>query len=486
MKRPNVILITSDQHRGECLGINGNPIIHTPNLDALGRGGLNFINCYSPMPVCVPARYILMTGRLPLSWGQRENDGIIKKGVSTLPGILNEYGYHTALIGKAHFYGEKGECDALGIPEWRYKYGFQEMLLSEEGRQWMDGGDDYQQYLREQGWAGFERGHGIGNNDVRTSPSPLPEEHYQTSWCARESINWLRRHEQTTPEKPFFLWASFIKPHSPYDPPEPWDKMYSPFEMLMPIEGDMKGLTSWYGYLRKVYHWDSLSPQAILRARAHYYGMVSQIDHADGQMMNELKSMGLYDNTVIVFSADHGDMLGDHGLFFKSIFFKQSWQIPLIISAPGFCRKRSVERLASLPDVMPTILSLAGVPLQEPVHGADLLADLDEGSAAVFGSMGDTPNRRHAVRTKKWQYVYHENGGFEELYDIENDIEERNNLACHAGVVSMKNELKQRVEVWLRQIGDEGSLDSEDLFFRYSDRWERVAPIVTPLGLRPY
>lgn len=482
--KPNVLLITADQLRADCLGLNGNPLIHTPNLDALGRRGMNFPRAFSSTPVCVPARYTLMTGRYPFSWGMRGASGVIPPDVPTLPAVLKEHGYRTALIGKAHFHGPEEECRELGIPIWRYRYGFDEMLLSEEGRQWAEGGDDYEAYLKEVGWHGYERAHGIGNNDARTSPSPLPEEHYQTAWCARESAAWIRRHAADRPGQPFFLWCSFVKPHAPYDPPEPWDRMYSPQEVPPPVGGpeDLEGLSPYYRRLLYEHQLDTLSEQAILRARAYYYGQVSQIDYEVGNLLRTLDELGLLRNTVILFCSDHGDMLGDHGLFFKHHFFEGSWHVPLLVAGPGVPQGVS-ERLVTLADVYPTLLQLAGVPLPEGTQGESLLAGSER--EMVFGSLVAPPNRIFAARSDRFQYVVHENGGYHELYDMEADPGQTVNLAHHPDYQEVRRHFDERMAAWFHEI-DPGVLGDDGRIRVRPSSWEEPKPLKGKLGLRPH
>jgi arylsulfatase len=484
--RPNILLIMTDQHRGDSLGCVGHPCLRTPNLDRLAGQGGCFRNAFSPMPVCVPARYSIITGCVPLAWGSRGNGGIIPPHVPTLPAILREYGYRTALIGKAHYTGPADECASLGIPRFRYKYGFDDVLVAEEGRQWRDG-DDYEAYLKRVGWHGWQRAHGIGNNDVRTAPSPLPKEHYQTTWATDESIRWLHENARA---RPFFLMTSYIKPHAPYDPPEPYDRMYNPLRVPAPIGGpeDLADLSPVYEHERKAYGWNTLPPQAHLRARAHYYGNITLIDDQVGRLLATLDELHLADNTIIAFVSDHGDLLGDHGLYFKGWFFRESWHIPLIIKAPGRLQGRGdLERLASLQDLMPTLLSLVSLPIPPGVHGADLTADMDCGPEIIFGSYEPPPRRLHAARTARWQYVFHEAGGFEELYDVQADYDERHNLARRDGVRAVLVDLRRQTAEWLARLGDRESLDAAgDL--KVGELPPETDPPLTrvPLGLRPY
>jgi arylsulfatase len=484
--RPNILLIMSDQHRGDTLGCAGHPCVRTPHLDRLAGQGAFFRNAFSPMPVCVPARYSVITGCVPLAWGSRSNGGIIPAHVPTLPAILRGHGYRSALMGKAHYTAPPEECRRTGIPGFRWNYGFDEVLFAEEGRQWRDG-DDYEAYLKGVGWHGWQRAHGIGNNDVRTSPSPLPLEHYQTVWATDESIRWLQRHGRT---EPFFLMTSYVKPHAPYDPPEPYDKMYNPLHVPAPIGGpvDLKDLSPAYELERRAYGWHTLPDEAHLRARAFYYGNVTLIDDQVGRLLATLDELGLADDTIVAFVSDHGDLLGDHGLYFKGLFFRESWHIPLIVKAPGNpVRSGGLNRLVSLQDLMPTLLSLAGMPIPRGVHGQDLTGDPEQGPDIIFGSYASHSHGLHCARTARWQYVFHEAGGFEELYDIVADPDERHNRIGLVESREVSRDLRRRTAAWLGRLGDRESLDaSGDL--KAGPVPQIIDPPMTklPLGLRPY
>ena len=276
--RPNVLFITADQFRGDFLSCAGHPAVRTPHLDALGAQGAFLPHSYAPVPVCVPSRYAYMTGRTPISFGMRGNAGMrIPADALTLPAAFAGAGYRTAAIGKMHF------------SPWTEPYGFETFVVSEEGRQWRadDGrarGDAYQQYLRDVGWGGYERGHGIGNNDVRTSTSPLPLEHYHTTWATRTTQSWIAEHVAGSPQRPFFAWCSYTKPDSPYDPPEPYDRLYDARTFPPPVGGleDLQALSPHYREEVNRHFWDSLGPEQVQRARAFYAGNVTLIDHCVG------------------------------------------------------------------------------------------------------------------------------------------------------------------------------------------------------------
>jgi arylsulfatase len=484
--RPSVLLITADQHRGDCVSANAGASAHrptvlrTPHLDRLAAEGVSFTNAYSSMPACVPARVSIMTGRIPASWGVRGNGGAVPEGMPTLPGILGANGYRTQGVGKMHF-----------EPDFRALHGFERILVSEEGRQWKDGGDDYQAYLRRVGWEGLERGHGIGNNDARSGASPLPLEHYHTTWCTDESIAWLRRQRQEQPGQPFFLWTSFTKPHAPYDPPEPYDRLYSPFAVPDPRGGpeDLADRPLTYTRTRQRYGWDTYSDLAVKRSIAFYYGNVALIDHSVGRLLDALRELGLEEDTVVVYAADHGDLLGDHGYFFKGVFWQASWHIPLLVRAPGRLPPRgAVGRYAGLEDLLPTILRYCDIAVPHGIQGRDLFGVAAEPDAA-FGTFGPQGRALHAIRTDDWTYIAHQNGGFEELYDLRADPDECRNLGGDAATEPVRARLRARLEGWLGEIGARDVLDSAShlLTRPFVDELADAEPLArTPLGMRPY
>lgn len=238
MPSPNILFITCDQMRWDCMACAGNPVIRTPNLDALAACGTRFCNAFTPDPICVPARASIMTGNYPqVCTGTKENRGGIRADQPLLTATLKSAGYKTYALGKLHFL----PYAAPGQP--RTTHGFDHVEWTESGRILKEhdprgqlrGVEDYFDYLNDQGWHGYARAHGIGNNDVRPCPSPLPAEHYVDAWIADRSIAAMDRHRAEHGEAPFFLWMSSPKPHSPYDPPRPYDNLYDPRDIPRPF-----------------------------------------------------------------------------------------------------------------------------------------------------------------------------------------------------------------------------------------------------------
>jgi arylsulfatase len=487
----NVLLITADQHRGDFLGCAGHQVVRTPHLDALGATGAYFSHAYSPVPQCVPARYSWLTGQVPIRFGVRSNvgGGRLPSGAVPLSLAFARAGYATAAIGKMHF------------TPWHDQHGFDTFIVSEEGRRWNDphGPDQYQRYLQSVGWGGYERAHGIGNNDVRTSPAPVPLEHYHTTWCARTMESWLRTHVQRWgPDgRPFFAWCSFTKPHSPYDPPEPYDRLYDPRTFPPPLGDarDLEGLSPSYQESRNRHLFSALGPEQIQRARAFYAGNVTLIDEMVGALRHTLAELGIADRTVVCYTADHGDLLGDHGLFFKGNYFRGSWHVPFLLYAPGKLESLGrLERFVTTQDLYPTLLALAGVPLPDGcLDGGDVTADLRGGPDIVFGSNHRAPHQIHAARTRRWSYVVHPRGVYEELYDLAADPDERHNLLAEPAAAPSEarqalETLRAGLEAWLGHLGDHESLD-EAGHLRLDPQargWTPSPEPPTAMGLRPY
>lgn len=272
---PNLLLITADQFRWDCLGCMGNPVIQTPHLDALAARGVCFRNGFSTDPICVPARASIMTGNYPhVCTGVKHNAGRIRDGQPLLTEVLKGVGYRAYATGKLHFVPYAPPDSP------RLVHGFEHVDLHESGRligQFDPRGtrrglEDYFDYLCDVGWGGYARAHGIGNNDVRPCASPLPAEHYIDAWIADRAIARLDAHRLESPDQPFFLWMSSPKPHSPYDPPRPYDTLYDPRAVPPPVGSPemLADRNPCITQTRYTHALDSLSPQAWQVIRSYY------------------------------------------------------------------------------------------------------------------------------------------------------------------------------------------------------------------------
>jgi arylsulfatase len=496
--KPNILLIMCDQMRYDAIGANGNDQIRTPNLDRLARESVHFTNAYSPNPICVPARASLTTGFYSHKCiGRKSNDGVIKDGFPLLGVELQKRGYKTYCMGKLHY------LPYMPTPEERVTHGIETVELYESGRmlQKFDpnlergGLEDYYDYLKEVGWHGYTRANGMGNNDVYAATAAIPEAHYVDTWVADRALCHMQQHLLVSPEQLFFMWASFPKPHSAFDPPRPYDAMYDPREMDAPA-GNIDYLLeqgidySYAEYLR--FMWDKLAPEAKKQIKANYYGLISLQDKQIGRLLQFLRDNGLEENTIVVYTADHGEMLGDKGIYFKRIFYDPAVHLPLFIKYPQKLPKAfKTPCLAGLQDLLPTLCSLVGAPLEVEVDGKDLTSVLTKNQKVrdYYVSQCNTAdpdlptNQIYMITDGAWKYIYTVCGGIEELFDLQADPNELQNLAAAlpAKTETFRNLLRQ----WCLDNGDLEMLDGDQLLKTDRPTSKPQAP-ANPFGRRFY
>jgi len=400
-ERPSFLIMCTDQMRADHMGCAGNPVIHTPRLDVLAAQGVNLSRAYVNCPLCMPGRATLFTGLTPRGHRVRTNAIPLDPAFPTVPGALAEAGYITASIGKVHLsihgHGQHPHISLLPpdefpeiIEHWKSGriervptpyYGLQHVEIAVG-----HGIEVYGDYDR---W--LQREHPAEWRHLRSTPVepslhgaegcgtfPLGERYHHTTWVADRTIAHLRQHSG---DQPFYLMCSFPDPHHPYCPPQPWDRMYSPEEVVPPVSregevGKKHPMGDLAPFFREIYEKPLLlsgrdrptkMPQAHrLEILAYTHGMVSLVDHHVGRVLDALDELDLSENTVVVFLSDHGDMMGDRGLLNKGPFhFEGLLRVPMIWRWPSRFRPASSPALASLLDVPPTILDLAGVPIPE-------------------------------------------------------------------------------------------------------------------------
>ena len=471
-RHPSILLITADQLRYDALGCAGNEVVQTPHLDALAKSGVLFTSCYTPNPICVPARASITTGNYShRATGTKNNTGLIRDGQNKIAEVFNEAGYETYAVGKLHY------VPYAPLDRPKLLHGFRHAELAEEGRiirQYDPEGkrrgvEEYFDYLRDVGWGGYSRAHGIGNNDLRPAASCLPEEHCVDAWVATRIIEHLKPHLEKDRDRPFLMWASFVKPHSPCDPPHPYDRMYDPRNIPKPLgDADMALTRSPYSRVTAARHGlQYLSPEAVQLFRAHYYGLVTFQDRMVGRLIGFLDAERLRDETIILYASDHGDLIGDFGGCFKCSFQEGSVHVPLIMSAPGRIPSGKVcGELAGLQDILPTIAAMAGVELKYPVDGKDLSPMIGGrgGVRDIYVSQClESPWQMYMAYDGQWKYAYHEAHGFEELYDLVDDPHELHNLASEAEAQGHASRLQNEIIRWCAENADKTMLDGGSL-----------------------
>jgi arylsulfatase len=359
--KPNILFLFTDQHRFDAIRAHGNSHIRTPVLDRLIQDGTTFTRCYTPAPVCVPARAAIASGLPPHVTGCTDNAPMLREYPSFMD-ELRKCGYHTHGVGKMHF-----------TPDHQKMWGFDSRDVSEETKA---EGNDFQAFLRENGYDHVHEPHGIrSENYYIPQPSQLPAHLHESTWVADRSIHFLKHRN---PEKPFFLWSSFIKPHPPFESPTPWNKLYRCPDMPHPFSPENSGelLTFWNRVQNRYKYKDAGTDLFLLRTmRAAYYSCISFIDFNVGRILDALGSEK--DNTLIVFSSDHGELLGDYGSFGKRCMLDQAARVPFIVRWPGHAPAGTTcPTPISLLDLWPTFLEAAGSELPPAHHTSASVIDL--------------------------------------------------------------------------------------------------------------
>ena len=445
--KPNVVLIVVDQWRGDCLSIDGHPVVHTPFLDQMALRGTRFRRAYTACPSCIAARAGLFTGLSPRSHGRvGYQDGVPWDYPVTLAGEFTRYGYQTHAIGKMHVYPERSQV------------GFQNVILHDgflhyarRHHEDLTRVDDYIPWARQilgRDVDFFE--HGVDCNSMVARPWDKDEYLHPTNFVVTQSIDFLRRRD---PRKPFFLFMSFHRPHPPYDPPAWAFEQYVGREMPAPPLGDWVDLYNEYANpYDPAGHVGKVDPHVLQRARAGYYGHMTHIDHQIYRFIEAMRQYNVFDNTYFLFTADHGEMMGDHHMFRKGYAYEGSARVPFILAGPrdsGIVHGSAYDQVVELRDVMPTLLSCAGLPVPENVGGFSVLPlarggepawrEYIHGEHTVFGQSMQWLTDGHE------KYIWLSGSGHEQLFDLDADPQELHDLARDPGA-------SERVARWRQTL----------------------------------
>lgn len=432
--RPNIVFICVDQWRADCLGFAGHPVVETPHLDRLAHEGINFTQAYAATPTCVPARATIFTGLSQRHTGfVGYNDRVDWRYDVTLPSLLADAGYHTQCVGKMHTHPAR---NLMGFHNVVLHDGY----LHRERSKRDDPGltDDYTPWLREK-LGQHEVDHvdtGVGCNGYVARPWMYEEMLHPTAWVTTQSIDFLRRRD---PTKPFFLMMSYHRPHPPLDPPGHYLERYRHKDLPDPIMGD------WVDHEITVRGLDSPIPtrqDEIDMARRAYYAQITCIDHHLNRMFMALYEAGELDNTVILFTADHGEMLYDHNLIAKAYPYDGSARLPFILRLPktgqwaqGSANKttQQVDQVVELRDLLPTFCELAGAEVPDYIDGKSILP-LCRNEASGWR---DYLHGEHTLadESNQWltdgheKYIWHPQTGRELLFNLDEDPTELRDLS---------------------------------------------------------
>ena len=407
-----MLLITTDHWSNSLLGVSGHSTIQTPTLDTLARNGTHFTRAYSECPVCAPARKTLMTGRAP-----RFNESLSLGGLPTLAQTFRDAGYQTYAAGKLHVHPQGS------------RIGFDDVMLAEEGRIQDGAADDYELFLGDRGYVGQQFAHGMPNNDYFNRPWHLPEDCHLTNWTTQQMVRMIKRRD---PTRPGFWYLSHCYPHPPLTPLQCYMDMYRSIDVDMPYWGEWSEDTERLPFTLKSIQekYTHFTENLVRTARQAFYALCTHIDHQLRLVIGTLREEGILDNTILLFTSDHGDMLGNHGLWAKRLFYQDSANVPMLLV--GIAGDERVghhhidERLVGWQDVMPTLLYLAGIDIPDTVEGIPMIGE--ERREWLYGQYGEDTEATRMIHDGRFKLIYYAVGNCFQLFDLQTDPKELNNL----------------------------------------------------------
>ncbi len=423
VQRPNILFIMVDEMRWDAMGCEKHPVVRTPNLDKLAAEGVRFNRCYTASPVCSPARASVFTGRYAHVHGVISNGVPANPGEIFLPSLLKHYGYHTAIAGKLHY-----------TPA-RFSYGFDQFWsFSAEGPTPEIG---YSAFLRKKHgspakwpskpgscpWPDDPLGRDVGE-------FLYPEEDFETNWLTQRSVEYLRSRKGQA--QPWFLFTSYLKPHSPSVEPQPYFSMYDRAKFSIPkLPANAKEARAAQRG-QSLRHWvDNEQMMRVMTSK--YFGAITHVDDQVGRLLGELRSLGMADNTLVLFTADHGNMLGEKGRWFKGIQYDGSARVPLLWRGPQGARGgggRTVSQVVENTDLLPSILETAGLAAPEGVQGKSFVS-LMRGRDPKWKNRAYSQLRSGMLVDGDWKLIDNslDGTGDKELYNLAEDPKEDRNLA---------------------------------------------------------
>ncbi len=437
MTKPNILFIISDQHQKVVTGCYGNDLVRTPNIDALAADGMTFDQAYCQAPLCGPSRSSVMTGTFPHTCNAfGHGESFVLHDLPTLGSIFRDAGYVTGSFGKVHIRGEEKNGRDLG---------FDERYLRYLTYWWQDYIDEIGKENVDKYWCPHHKA-GLALNP-NNEPIELEEELIYDSLVGKRTVQFLEEHR----EEPFCLWVGLEKPHPEWYAPAEYHAMYNPDDMPIPetfAEPFGEGLPL---IIRETNFNAKHYPQEDVRhMTAAYYANVSYMDDVLGRILSAVDRFGLRENTIVVYTSDHGEMLFDHGLVQKHCFFEAAVAVPLLIRAPGVTPAGSrCSVLAGLTDLIPTFCELTGTPAPAGLEGRSLapfLAGQDETDPdhAVFSEFYSKGAPERMIRTRDWKYIY-THSDLPQLYSVADDPLEQHNVAALPEFAQVRNELEKRL-----------------------------------------
>lgn len=483
--KPNFLVFVVDQMQAHTLACHDHPDIQTPNLDKLAKEGVSFTRAYCNNPVCMPSRATLLTGLTPRQHGCLTNGNVVPTHLPTLPGVLVKHGYRTHSVGKLHHqpvgtvnHGESIPFSWEDLKRWESGeikslptgyYGFEtsdfvggHVNCFGEYKTWLE-----QEFPGGSNKLSFEGAYYSHPGAPSSWRIDLPEEYHYNTWIADRTIQFL---EQQQKEKPFYLWCSFPDPHHPFSACRPYSEMYDPESLTLPANWNNEGDSiAWLKKMRDVHPGHTAFDESALREiLAQTYGMITHVDHCIGKVIQKLKDLGMYEDTVIVFLADHGEYLGSHHLITKAEWpWEELLNVPFIWRVPRGVKK-GVDRkqVVSLLDFVPTILDFANIDPSvmdtRGIHDAPPLGLPGRSLRALVEQGVDLPQkpalveydedwyppavcRMRSIITEQYKLTVYIGSNEGLLYDLKEDPYEQTNLWSDPAYLPIRHELTEQL-----------------------------------------
>jgi arylsulfatase A-like enzyme len=461
--KPNILFIFADQHRHNIMGCAGHPLIKTPHLDAIASEGVRFTKTWCQSPICQPSRASVITGRYPHELDVISNTGGFNPEWPTVMKQLQGVGYETATIGKTHYHESYQPPKDGGDIDMRSNEGFVKSFgwdyVMEEYDKYLHTASrlstPYTEHLAKHGMLDAYRkqiksAFRLTPEHWRGQTSVLPQEFDLTSFLADEANQWLR---QRSKDKPFMLKLAFVQPHVPLISDPVWAKYYADAAIdvpaLDPAEASNEHWQQYLSVLAKHSQSQMMDPDFVTAGIRQYFGMVSLVDQKIGEVLATLEALGQLDNTWIIYTSDHGEMLGDHKLWAKMNFYHGSVQVPLIIRPPGGAPQRTEDALVELTDVTATLADIGGAESPAGSHGESLLAAVTEpfaGREYLYSQIGNYAGVRNSSHRLTMNI---KNGAPCELFNMVDDPDEMVNLVNQSDSIQLVDDLSAQLRTHL-------------------------------------
>lgn len=445
--KPNILWVMTDQHNANCMGNAGHPNVKTPALDSLAQGGIKFDNAFCNNPICSPSRLSFVTGQYPHMHGFLGNNNFNYSGTNpdSIGAVFRRNCYQTAIIGKSHMIGAWDEeafehirycdlCDGDRNDPLKHHY-FRYLVDNGLGDMYEEGNLPPEHQNSREGYA----------------ISELPYEHSIEHWTGNETLSFIENRDKS---RPFLLQMSFQRPHPPLIPSAEHAALYNPEEIVLPenaVDAFENSFESKPEFIKKAMLRRRKDPESLKKVLAHYFALITAIDSEIGRVLEKLKQIGQLDNTIVIYTADHGDFAGEHGISNKNIgIYESIHRIPFIIRYPGGPEGTIRHEIMESVDLYPTLCELAGVPAPDGFDGESIIPIINGESGGKKQAIAEwdfpLPRERvNAIRTKQHRMVYYGRKLGGELYDREKDPGEINNVWNSPEYQQVRMELMERL-----------------------------------------